>query len=336
MLNSMLVEHGLKTGLFTSPHLCELSERIQLSSGVENISTSLKVIEGFPDLTYFEALTAAAFLSFRDAGIDWAVLEAGMGGSWDATLLADPAIVGLTNIGTDHRKWLGDSREEIAGDKGRALAAARQGIIGPGVDEAIVNALGASEAKFAVNLIGAHFHPRHVDISIDGIQCSLVPPLEGRHQIDNLVLALALTHSIVERLDTALLQRGLDRVTWPGRFTKHSVNGRTIVLDCAHNLEAATALANHLSTLTETYNLVFSCLDDKPVTEMAEVLSPVVGEIVICPLNDERAMPIERIAAAFPNAMRAKDPVSALAAVSDPVLAAGSLRLVGAILHYAQ
>ncbi len=338
MLDSILVEHDLSTGLFTSPHLCELSERIRISNGVENIDASLKAVERFPELTFFEALTAAAFLSFADAGIEWAVLEAGMGGSWDATLLAEPAIVGLSNVGSDHRKWLGDTREQIARDKGRALAAAKRGIIGPGVDEAVIDALGAPKAEYAVDLIGAKIRETWIDLNVGEASYSIVPPLAGRHQIDNLVLALALASSVLEEeneFNIEALQRGLDRVVWPGRWSKHDIKGRSVILDCAHNLEAATALAAHLHTLDETFNLVFSCLDDKPVEEMAAVLSPVVGEIVICSLSDERAMPIERIAAAFPDAVRVNDPITALAAASDPALVAGSLRLVGAVLQYA-
>jgi folylpolyglutamate synthase/dihydropteroate synthase len=107
-------------------------------------------------------------------------------------------------------------------------------------------------------------------------------------------------------------------------------------MDCAHNLEAARALANHLDGLERRYNLLFSCLDDKPVEAMAEALRPLVGDVVVCRLEDDRAMPLERIAAAFPGAEIAVDPRSALERLDDPVLAAGSIRLVGELLTLAE
>jgi folylpolyglutamate synthase/dihydropteroate synthase len=108
------------------------------------------------------------------------------------------------------------------------------------------------------------------------------------------------------------------------------------MMDCAHNLEAAEALADHLQGLDRRYNLLFSCLDDKPVEAMARVLAPQVGDVVVCRLDDERAMSLERLAAAFPGAEIAADPRSALKRLDDPVLAAGSIRLVGALLALAE
>jgi folylpolyglutamate synthase/dihydropteroate synthase len=105
-----------------------------------------------------------------------------------------------------------------------------------------------------------------------------------------------------------------------------------VVVDCAHNLEGAAALATHLGGLEHRFHLLFSCLDDKPVTAMAAVLRPVVGEVAVCELADERAMPLARLLAAFPGARAASGPAAALAALPDPVLAAGSVRLVGSLL----
>ena len=118
----------------------------------------------FPDLTYFETVTAAAFSIFAESGVGVAVLEAGMGGSWDATRLAGSAVAGLTNVGTDHRSWLGRERREIARDKGRALAAATFGVIGDDVDPALVADLGAPGALAAAALVdqtmtGERKHP---------------------------------------------------------------------------------------------------------------------------------------------------------------------------------
>ena len=133
-------------------------------------------------------------------------------------------------------------------------------------------------------------------------------------------------------LDPAGVERALTRVAWPGRLSWHRIAGRQVLLDGAHNLEAVTALAATLASTSLHPHLVFSCLDDKPVEAMAAVLRPVVASVTVCALDDDRAMPLERLQAAFPEATTAPDPRRALERVSDPVLAAGSLRLVGALL----
>jgi dihydrofolate synthase/folylpolyglutamate synthase len=133
-------------------------------------------------------------------------------------------------------------------------------------------------------------------------------------------------------MEAARVCSALENVNWPGRLSVHLVEGRQVTMDCAHNLEAAIALADHLGRTDQRYNLLFSCLDDKPVEAMARVLAPHVGDVVVCRLDDERAMSPERLAAAFPGAEIAADPRSALKRLGDPVLAAGSIRLVGALL----
>ena len=141
MLEAILRAHGLTTGLFTSPHLVDVEERVRLDGvPVEAavLSKHLDRLAPFPDLTYFETITAAAFSVFAEKDVDVAVLEAGMGGSWDATRLAGSRIAGITNVGTDHRMWLGSERSEIARDKGRAVAAASYGVIGDGVEPEIL------------------------------------------------------------------------------------------------------------------------------------------------------------------------------------------------------
>lgn len=345
MLDATFRSHGLSTGLFTSPHLVRVEERLQLN-GVPVDEATLESVIGrfdeYPDLTYFETLTAAAFSIFCEAEVDVAVLEAGMGGSWDATRLADSAIAGLTNIGSDHAGWLGATLTEVARDKGRALAAAESAVIGTGVDEALVAELGAPGARRARSLVRCtDTGGGGVAISWNGRETVFRMPLSGAFQFDNLELALALALEAVNAgwmssLEASRVQVALDGMSWPGRLSLHRLNGRHVLVDCAHNLEAVKALAGHLDGLDRRYNLLFSCLDDKPVEAMAEALRDRVGEVVVCRLADERAMPLERLAAAFSGARIAEDPRSGLDCVRDPVLAAGSIRLVGALLELAE
>jgi dihydrofolate synthase/folylpolyglutamate synthase len=342
MLDAILREHGMVTGLFTSPHLVDVEERIRIGGARvdgADLSRQLDRLARFPDLTYFETLTAAAFCVFAERAIDIAVLEAGMGGSWDATRLAASEIAGLTNVGTDHRSWLGDARSEIARDKGRALAAARFGVIAADLEPTDVAGLCAPAARIATSIV----HRRMSDDGrvrftwTGGGEADVRITLPGRHQVANAQLALALAVTVVEagwlsHLDPTRVVRALETVRWPGRLSVHRVAGREVTIDCAHNLEAAHALASYLDGCDRRYNLVFSCLEDKPVEEMAAVLRPRVDAVVVCSLADDRAMGVDRIRAAFPGAATAPSPLAALKIAPDPVLAAGSVRLAGALL----
>jgi dihydrofolate synthase/folylpolyglutamate synthase len=341
MLEAVLREHGMSTGLYTSPHLVRVEERIRLSGRMVAeavLNGHLRRIEPFVDLTYFEALTAAAFAVFAEAGVDVAVLEAGMGGSWDATRLAQSSIAGLTNVGSDHPEWLGSKRAQIAGDKGQALAAADYAVLGPGVTGDVVSELGAPLAVPAVSLLDVSSRAgNRARVTWDGGDFEVVLPLPGAHQIENLHLALGLaleasSAGLFGPLEAAKVRTALADFGWPGRLSRHWIDGREVLLDCAHNEEAARSLARYLEGADQRYNLLFSCLADKPVLRMAEVLRPLVGEVGVCQLVDERALPIDRLVDAFPGARVASSPLQGLKLLEDPVLVAGSLRLVGALL----
>jgi dihydrofolate synthase/folylpolyglutamate synthase len=345
MLEAILRAHGLTTGLFTSPHVIRVEERVRLNGVAateRELSRALAPLDAFPDLTYFETVTAAALTLFAEARVDVAVLEAGMGGSWDATRLAGSAVAGLTNVGTDHRSWLGSSRAEIARDKGRALQAADRAIIGADVSEGLGAALGAPNAVAAQSIVSREdIGDGQVRLGWDGIHTSLAVPFPGKFQHDNLQLAVALALQAVAMgwlgaLDPGTVRGCLRGLHWPGRLSRHLVAGREVLVDCAHNLEAARALAEHLAGLDSRYNLLFSCLSDKPVDTMAASLRPYVGEVAVCQLEDERAMPLERLIEAFPGAIAVGSPREGLGALRDPVVAAGSLRLAGALLALSQ
>jgi dihydrofolate synthase/folylpolyglutamate synthase len=344
MLEGILRAHGLRTGLNTSPHLVAVEERIRIDGrDIERV-----VLEGHLDrlsaeseLTFFETITTAAFLAFAAAGIEVAILEAGMGGSWDATRAAVSEIAGITNVGSDHAQWLGDTAEERAGDKGAPLRSASWAVKGPGFDSALAGALAAPHAFEAGKLVGLEVVDTGV-VRLSWGECVVeaTPPLPGVHQIANLHLAMALARcaesaGIIDRLEPGAVLDGLARVRWSGRLSECRVNGRRILLDGAHNLEGAVVLADELRQREIKPGLLFSCLDDKPAEAMAQVLAPVVGHVVVCSLDDERAAPIDRLAAAFDGADRATGIRAGLAMLDDPVVAAGSLRLVGRLLELA-
>ncbi|MCP4899423.1 MAG: hypothetical protein GY906_20860 [bacterium] len=343
LLESLLAAHGLVTGLYTSPHLIRVEERIRIG-GVPITNTELEshltLLDEFPELTFFETLTAAAFCAFRNHDVDVIVLEAGMGGRWDATRVANSSIAGLTNVGTDHQAWLGGTRQRIAQDKATALQAAPHAVLGPGVDADILATLEVAHAISSDELVSlSEVDTKRVAVQHEQFEFQFESPFTGRHQLQNLHLALALAVAAQDaglvQLDDSAILRGLEATKWPGRLTFHNVLGRQVLLDAGHNLEAAACLASHLAEAERRPNLLFSCLDDKPVEAMAELLCPVVSQIAICPLSDERTMSMDRLESAFPCAEVAHDPLTALELLPDPVVATGSLRLVGALLRHA-
>ena len=343
ILEAVLRAHGLTTGLYTSPHLVRVEERVRLNGrpvDTSQLAEQLSKLDSFPDLTYFETLTAAAFGIFAEAGVDLAVLEAGMGGSWDATRLACSSIAGLTNVGSDHGHWLGFGRNAIAADKGRALAAAENAVFGSGVDPALTTELDVAHAIRAESLVRcADTADGRVTLEWRGGESVVDLPLAGSYQKENAQLALALALEAVmagwlPTLEPVAVREALEKLSWPGRLSLHWIAGRKVLVDCAHNLEAVCSLARHLDTLDNRFNLVFSCLDDKPLHEMAAELRPRVDKVAVCQLADDRAMPVDELLSAFPGALTAASPLECLGLLDDPVLAVGSTRLVGGLLAH--
>jgi len=351
MLASVLQRLGLDVGLLTSPHLLRLEEGIRVNGvaiAPDRLAEHMARLEHTPelsalDLSPFECITAAGFLELEAQQVDCAVVETGLGAPWDATVLARPRLAGLTNVGTDHPRWLGATRPEIARAKGTAAGLAGTVVLGPGVDSFVRPHLGLSQALLAEQLVhldrpaGRTGAALRLEARWRGCSARVAPPLTGDHQIDNLHLALALAVAasdlaLAPPLTEAALSSGLARVELPGRLSSHLIDGRAVTLDGAHNLEGARALAAHLRSWPAPPSLLVSCLDDKPIEAMAEVLAPHVAGIAVCTLDDPRAAPLERLQAAFGGSRAIADPRAALAALPDPVVAAGSMRLVAELL----
>lgn len=355
LLATILRALGARVGLYTSPHLVELEERIRVDGamiGRERLTELLHELARLPELSYFETLTAAAFLEFAARGVDVAVLEAGLGGRWDATNVVNPEVALLTNVGTDHQAWLGDTRAEIAAEKAAALRG-REAIVASWDDEVeaviretatasrltVASDWAETAAGQAVSSVG-RLHPgQPVRFALAGHEGAAVLPLLGGHQLGNLRLALAAVaalarHGVAPAPEVSAVVRGIERARWPGRLQWAEWNGRRLLLDGAHNREAMEALAAALPTLAARPNLLFSCLADKPLEPMAALLRPVVADVVVAPLTSPRATPVPALVQAFPGCRPALSVPSALAMLSPdaPTLVTGSLRLVGDVL----
>jgi dihydrofolate synthase / folylpolyglutamate synthase len=381
LLASILQRHGVRVGLYTSPHLVHVEERIVVSGRPIEPGRLLELIAGlaaFPSLSYFETLTVAAFRHFAEIGVEVAVLEAGLGGRWDATNAADPDVALLGNVGTDHQVWLGATRTEIAAEKAAALRG-REAIVGAWDGEVAPVIRATADPTTPLSLASdwasvevesresgvesSPAHPAHSDVEEGTSRLSILNPqpavqrvsfrigdqsgradlpLLGGHQLANLTLALAgaaalAKHGIVPRLRAEAISAGIAATAWPGRLQWVEWRGRRLLLDGAHNREAVLALAAALDALglSGNVNLVFSCLDDKPLAAMAEVLRPCVADVLVAALESPRATPIAALETAFPGCTTCASVAAALdqAPVGAPTLVTGSLRLVGEVLR---
>ncbi|MGW7685170.1 bifunctional folylpolyglutamate synthase/dihydrofolate synthase [Kribbella sp. NPDC054772] len=327
MIDTLLREAGLRTGRFTSPHLESVRERITLDGepiseqrfveAYEELEPYLAVVDAEQEhpLTFFEAITAMAFAVFADAPVDVAVIEVGLGGTWDATNVADGTVSVITPVAVDHAHLLGGDPVTIAGEK--------SGIIKPGgtavmaqqsLDVFEVLLRRAAEVGSQVAREGIEFGVVSRTLAVGGQMISLKGlggeyddlflPLYGEYQAHNAATAVAAVEALLGaspetegRVTTELLQAGLEQVTSPGRMEVVR-NSPTIVVDAAHNPHGAEATA---ATVSEAFQFqpligVLGCMKDKDVYGLLEAYEPIM-ETVVCTRNSfvERSMPAEEL-----------------------------------------
>ena len=328
MLDAALRASGLRVGRYTSPHLVKLNERFFLDG--EPIDDDVlsaaaeKVAKIAPDdLTFFEALTAVAFLVYADAKVDYAVLETGLGGRLDATNVCVPELCVITRIGLDHCDWLGDTVEKIASEKAGIIKPHVPVVLGENLPE--VRAVVEARAKE----VGAPFF-----YAPDVASAADVPrdfPLGGTFNRENAVTALAAL-KVLGKGDAS----GFADVVWPGRFQRVE----NFIIDGAHNPPAAHALAEALRELhlSEPLALIAGFCGDKDVGEVLSILAPFVKKGYAVRTNNPRSLSAEETAekmrAAGIDAVAAPSLAAAIGSASSAprALICGSLFLAGEAL----
>jgi dihydrofolate synthase/folylpolyglutamate synthase len=373
ILSSILRRAGYRTGLYTSPHLLRINERIAVD-GVEIADEDFagafsqvqetvdrlveeKALDARP--SYFEFLTATAFLHFARAQVDFTVLEVGMGGRLDATNVTEPRVAAITNIDLDHQEFLGSTRAQIAGEKAGVIKPGRPVVSGCAHPEAApvirqrCAELGAPLIETSQHLRVLNLHSQEgryqFDFALNGdLFSNLVLPLLGRFQVENAMVAVTAALQLREqgfRIDRAAILDGLRGAAWPGRLEIVHERPR-IILDGAHNpagaAEVATFVKEHLAG--RQVRLIYASMRDKAIREMTQLLFPLATEVYLtCPPHPRAAPPEEVVAAACWRPERLiiePDPPRALARAveasspEDVVLVAGSLFLVGAIKKF--
>ncbi len=343
-LASILTESGLKTGLYTSPHLERINERIRIGSTlipdedfarlffrVHDTAEELVANGRLPQIpSFFETLTALAFLYFCEQRADIAVLEVGMGGRLDATNVADPLISIVTDISLDHMEWLGSTIAAITREKAGILRPSGTLVTLPQHPEANqvlgevaqeLNVRGVSATPYMPPIGTAASQPYPVEIL--GTAVELAPPLIGAHQHRNVALAVAAAVELHQRYGFSIspesIVSGVRRTSWPGRLERIHFGGIDWILDVAHNPAGAWSLRAGLreslgESNTRPLTLVFACLRDKPATELSQVLFPLFREVIFAPIHSPRATPMEDLLAA---AQSVGTPASAASSVAE-------------------
>jgi dihydrofolate synthase/folylpolyglutamate synthase len=357
MTAAILSSGGFKTGLYTSPDLIDVRERIRISdrmiSREETIHCAEQVKEKMTeDISYFEFLTAMAFLHFHRQRVDIAVLEIGMGGRLDATNVVIPLISVITNVSLEHREYLGNTLKKITREKGGIIR--KGGIcLTAALQRPVIETLKilCLERGAALHRLGKEIRTKsHRDgtFSYRGIGHRyerLVCPLVGKHQLSNAALALGTVELIGDvgfRVDECAVVQGLRKTRWEGRLELLQRNPM-ILVDGAHNPAGAATLCRALKN-DFSYRrlwLIFGVLGDKDYRAMAKRLLPLADEVILTRPDSDRALPLDVLlptARVFhKNVEVIENPGDALQQVlsrvgeKDLVCVAGSLYLVGEI-----
>lgn len=365
MIAEGLRSAGYRVGLYTSPHLHTLRERVRVDGElvselevVDWLNANRAALDSEPGLTTFEALTALAFSHFACHAVDVAVVEVGLGGTLDTTNVVRPVVSVLTQIGLDHTEVLGETIPQIAADKA--------GIIKPGVPVVSapqsLAALAVIEARTAeagspLVLLGrdVDWHaeagcvePRPMTVSVRSIdgdrRHDFVVALGGLYQAENAAVAATTLDVLGLRgwsVSAAAIREGLARAQWPGRFERFGARP-TVVVDGAHNVHGARALE---TSLTECYPDAPRCLivgssRDKAVGRLLEVLLPTAKWVYAAAAEHPRAMPPEDLAALIEaqgrQASAMESPEAALESAIDVAAPDGVVVATGSIFLAAQ
>jgi dihydrofolate synthase / folylpolyglutamate synthase len=334
MTETLLRARGLRTGLFISPHLSSVRERIcvdgeplsaeRFVDAYDEIKPYLDIVDKSHDvgLSFFEVLVGMAFSVFADAPVDVCVLEVGMGGTWDNTNVADGAVAVVTPISIDHARHLGNTVEEIAADKAGIIKPGAIAVLAqqqPAAAEVLLRRVadvGASVAREGLEfgVIARELAVGGQQVSIRGLLADyedLYLPLFGAHQAGNLACAIAATEAFARTPDAAdglengsagldqdIVRRAVATMTSPGRL-EIVRRSPVVILDAAHN---PGGMAASVDAITEAFSFtdliaVIAVSEDKDVPGILGELEPVAAHLVVTTNSSTRSMPVAALAA---------------------------------------
>ena len=312
---SVLKAAGYKVGLYTSPHLLDFCERIQINGEpilheflVELVEEIKPAVAKIPKLTTFEIITALGFLAFAKQGCDAAVIEVGLGGRLDATNIVTPRVSVITSLSYDHMAVLGDTLAKIAGEKAGIIKRGVPVVFSSQKEEAleVLERVGKLEDS-NVTLVGKDIQVEHLESSLDGqtlhLSSFLFPsildftiPLLGSHQLENAATAYAaLKVSGLDVSDEAI-QKGFAQVKWRARF-EIARREPPVIFDSAHNEDSFLKLRETLDTYfpDKKAYLIFGASEDKNIPGMFAAMKPKIKRLIVTRADHPRALEVERI-----------------------------------------
>jgi dihydrofolate synthase/folylpolyglutamate synthase len=312
---SALMASGRKTGLYTSPHLQDYCERIQVNGQpishedfcalVEEIKPAVAQI---PALTTFEITTALGFLYFARQKVDAAVIEVGLGGRLDATNIITPRVSVITSLSYDHMAVLGDTLAKIAGEKAGIIKPGVPLVSSPQKQEALeVLVKVSAERQSPMTLVGLDVLYAAGEHSLDGqtfeIWAPGLPhstfstPLLGAHQVENAVTAYAALKASGLDLEDAHIRAGFGNVSWPCRFELASRENPTLIFDSAHNEDSFERLAHTIQSYFpgKKVVLILGISEDKHLEAMLTAMKGIISRLVITRADHPRALEVEKI-----------------------------------------
>lgn len=324
VLESICRAAGIKAGLFTSPHLVSITERIRIdgseiseddfakyASEVRLAAEDL-VAQGKLEMlpTFFEHVTAIALLAFKEGGVTLGILETGLGGRLDATTVAGAKTVGITSLALDHQQYLGETLEEIAFEKASIIHSGATAIISP-QPASVLEVILRQCAKVNVhpNVDTDQSRTRIESVTDDGRFIvtfetsedryqSVLLGLRGRHQIVNVGVAIRLAESLRKRgfeIPRATITHGIETANHDGRLELHEGHP-SLLLDGAHNPSAAHVLRNYLDEFVDRpLTLIFGAMKDKKLEEMGAILFPTADKLILTKPENPRAAGIEHL-----------------------------------------
>jgi dihydrofolate synthase/folylpolyglutamate synthase len=299
MLDSVCRAAGIKTGLYTSPHLVSITERIKFSgteitreefaacaTTVRDVSEKLEALP-----TFFEQVTAIALLAFRNAAIELAILETGLGGRLDSTTAANAHMVAITQIALDHQEYLGNTIASIAAEKAAIIRPGVRAVIGK---QPYPEALGVLLKRCRETGVT----PILIDDDSHSIEEQVTLALHGRHQIENAAVAIQLAGLLRETgfdIPHAAIVRGLETVQHPGRL-ELIPHRPSFLIDGAHNPAGAESLRAYLGEFAHRpLTLVFGAMRDKQLEQIGEILFPLADLLVVTTVRNPRSATTEML-----------------------------------------
>ncbi|MGN6089047.1 MAG: bifunctional folylpolyglutamate synthase/dihydrofolate synthase [Actinomycetales bacterium] len=324
LVESLLREFGLRTGRFTSPHLHSVTERISIDGQPiairdfvrtwHDVLPLVELVDSRSDvpMSYFEVLVGLGYAAFADTPVDVAVVEVGMGGTWDATNVADGRVAVITPIDIDHTRFLGSTVTEIATEKSGIIKPGATAVVAQQPPEALeVLSARAREVGATLLLEGVDFGVVEREVAvwgqrlrlqgIGGVYDDVFLPLHGEHQAHNAAVALVAVEAFLGggagRLDPDVVRAAYAAATSPGRLEVVR-RSPTVIVDAAHNPAGARATAAALQTEFDFTRLVgvIAAFADKDVEGILTAFEPVLAEVVVTAASSPRAMPVDELA----------------------------------------